>query len=182
MNKDFYLGIASTLIATLIIYIVSKTIKRIKERKNQYDFVWIPNNPICNSGINVRSISDYPKDFKAEMVNGQIQGFDGRTTFQGFESFRFHLIKFMLTEKWKYKIYTDEYGISCNLIDSKTQEEFAQICQIISMEILSFFKDWIVSIHAIKKYKKEKGVEITIMLKGINNLVNIDVPLIKSKI
>lgn len=181
MGTDFYMGlisgVISTLLASLIIYFVNNTRRNFKQKKEKYQYIWIPYAPIENNNEDIKHINKYPKDFKFEYKNGKFDLSDVERFVEGFECFKIHLTKLMLTEKWKYEIYSDNYGVSFNLMDAKNQEEFNQMSITVSNEILTVFRDFIMRIYSIKKYNDEKGIELSIGLKGINDIVTIDIPL-----
>lgn len=181
MGNEFYIGlmsgVISTLIATLIIYIIKNSRESLKEKKEKYQYSWIPEIPVENSNKNIKNINKYPKDFNLKFGDGIFDINNVEKFVEGFDCFKMHLIKFMFTQKWKYKIYSDAYGVSYNLMDAKSQEVFEQISLTVSNEIIAFFKDYIIRIYSIKKLKNGAGIEIGVGLKGINEMVTINIPL-----
>lgn len=181
MGREFYTGlisgVTSTIIATFILYIIKNSRESLKEKKKKYEYYWIPKNPVENSNKDIKNINSYPKDYNLGFEDWGVDTQDSGKFIEGFDCFKIKLIKFMFTEKWKYKIYTDAYGVSYNLMDAKNHEEFEQMSLTVSNEIIAFFNDYIIRIYSIKKFKDGAGIEISIGLKGINEIVTIDIPL-----
>lgn len=181
MGIEFYMGliggVISTLIATFIIYVIKNSRESLKEKKNKYQFSWTPKVSVENSNKDIKNINGYPKDYNLGFKDWGVDTQDAGNFIEGLDCFKVHLIKFMFTEKWKYKIYSDNYGVSYNLMDAKNQEEFEQMALTVSNEIIAFFKDYIIRIYSIKRFKDGTGIEIAIGLKGINEIVTINIPL-----
>lgn len=181
MGIEFYMGliggVISTLIATFIIYIINTKRENLREKKNKYQYSWTPKIPVENNNKDIKNINSYPKDYNLGFEDWGIDTKDSGNFIEGFDCFKVKLIKFMFTEKWKYKIYTDAYGVSYNLMDAKNHEEFEQMSLTVSNEIIQFFNDYIIRIYSIKKFKDGVGIEVAIGLKGVNEIVIIDIPL-----
>lgn len=181
MGREFYIGliggVISTLIATFIIYIINNSRQSLKKHRQKYQYSWTPKIPVENSNKDIKNINSYPKDYNLGFEDWGIDTQDSGNFIEGFDCFKVKLIKFMFTERWKYKIYSDAYGVSYNLMDAKNQEEFEQMSLTISNEIIAFFSEYIIRIYSIKKFKDETGIEIAIGLKGINEIVTINIPL-----
>lgn len=179
-NKSFISGVFSTIAASFIIYIISKLCKsiyiKIKERKNKYLFVWTPKEPLRNKKDVTKNINEYPKDYKLDFAKSCFVFEDGKMIMvSGLESFKMHLIRFMNTEKDKYKIYDNtSYGVSFLLI-SNSIEDFNIKASTISGELLAFYSDWIKEIYGLKMHKTKNKIEIMLSVKGINDILSIDV-------
>lgn len=96
----------------------------------------------------------------------------------GFDAFEQHLVKLVNTERDKYQIYKDsDYGVSYILTDAKDNEEFNAMAYIVAKEIIKNEEEWITEIHSIKKIKNKNTITIELGLKGVHEIVKVNVPI-----
>lgn len=173
------MGLIGTLISNIVDiilkYLLNKSDKAIKDKSRKYKYTWIPQVPIENNNTDIKNIDTYPKNYNLGFEDWGIDTKDSEDFIEGFDSFKIMLIKFLFTEKWRYKIYSDSYGVSYNLMAAKNQEEFEHMSPVIANEIMDHFKEYIIRIYSIKKLNNKSGIDIAMGLKGINEIVTINV-------
>ncbi|GLI09667.1 hypothetical protein YDYSG_56990 [Paenibacillus tyrfis] len=153
------------------------------ERRAKYEYQWIPEAPLRNQNEDLRRIDDYGKDifFDFEGTKDFVMENGNFKMVSGFDCFKMHLQKFVNTEKDKYEIYSDKYGITYLFTDVKSDEEFQGFSQTNASDIITNFKDSIREIHYIKKHRNKNYIQLGLGLKGRNNIVDIDVVLLDLK-
>ena len=79
------------------------------------------------------------------MVNGDISS----TMISGVEAFSQAVQFFVLTERRKYPIYSDDYGIeeANSIFTEKNVEEFQRQAQNIALHLIDYFAEWIEEIY-----------------------------------
>lgn len=172
----FLLGVLTTALLTEIVsekYAVIK--EKIFNRKKEFIYEWFPNVSIKNSNIEeVKSIDTYPRDYAFDFETFTfISGF-----VDGIDCFKIQLVKMMNTEKDKYEIYSSNYGVSFIFSDVDNQNEFDVYAKTNAEDIMVTFNEWVKEIYFIKKYNKKNRLQIGLGVKGRNEMVKIDIPLV----
>ena len=180
-NKAIIIGVILIIFTTTTITLfidrkaitgyITEQMKRLKGK-----FIWRPSVPIKSNKTTVQPIKNYPKDYKMDFHNFNING-----TVEGVEAFKQAVIKFVNTPKNKYKIYEGtNYGTEHSLFTVNSSEEFARQANSLAEHIVDYYGEWIDKIYCIKK----NGPCLTIEMKvyGIAESLCIDIPnLDKSK-
>ncbi|MFE4571357.1 contractile injection system sheath initiator [Paenibacillus chitinolyticus] len=153
------------------------------ERREKYEYQWVPKVPLKNENNDLKKIDDYGNDifFDIEGTRNFVMENANLKMVSGFDCFKMHVQKLVNTEKDKYEIYSDKYGITYLFTDVKSEEEFQGISQTNANDILNNFKDSIREIYYIKKYKNKNYIQLGLGLKGRNSIVDLDVILFDLK-
>ena len=111
-------------------------------------FLWRPESPVRNNN-KCSLIDNYPKTFA--MVDGDISS----TMISGAEAFTQAVQFFILTERRKYPIYSEEYGIeeASTIFTEKSVEEFQRQAQNVAIHLIDYFGEWIEEIYQINRKK-----------------------------
>lgn len=131
-------------------------------------YEWSPIVPLKNSNGGIKNIDEYPKDYALNIEKGE------------FDCFKMHMSKLINTEKDRYKIYSDKYGITYSYNKVLNKEDFSSYSLANSEDIINNFNDWIREIYFIKKYKNKQMLQIGLGLKGRNEMVKLDIPLVNN--
>ena len=120
-------------------------------------FLWKPESPVRNNN-KCSLIDNYPKTFA--MVNGDISS----TMISGVEAFSQAVQFFVLTERRKYPIYSDDYGIeeANSIFTEKKVEEFQRQAQNIALHLIDYFAEWIEEIYRINRKKDILFIEMKV--------------------
>lgn len=185
IENKYFISIASFILGIVVTALLSQFVtdkyKELKERRNhknkEFVFEWFPSDSIKNPNINgVKNIDTYPKDFAVDFEKKDMSLSE---YVSGIECFKMKLTKMIHTEKDKYEIYKNtNYGISYLFHNVDNQDEFNVYAKTNAEDIMSTFNEWIKEIYYIKKYNDKSRIQIGMSLKGRNELVKIDVPLI----
>ena len=113
-------------------------------KKKHKDFSWEPKTPMLNSGV-VKDIATCPKGYA--MVDGDIQHY----FVEGEEAFAQKLRFFISTERHKYSIYRDDYGIeeTVSIFSENNPVKFQCQCNNITLYLMDYFNKWIEEIYCI---------------------------------
>lgn len=125
-------------------------------RRIYKNFLWSPTEPMKNKNV-IKNISEYPKNYEIDFENNRIGNI-----ISGEKSFVQTLQKFILTERNKYKIYPDSYGIeeAITIFETKDVEEFSRQSYNIAVHIMEEFSEWIEQIYKIHRKKNTLIIEI----------------------
>lgn len=146
-------------------------------KKHFTKYCWAPSVPIKN-GVSTKPIFEYPKNLSFDLKKGDFAGgYVG-----GEESFTQSLQKFVLTERNKYQIYSDNYGIeeAVTIFSVKNREEFSRQCENIAHRIMEWDKEWIQEIYKI--YRKGNALIIEMKVNGKPETLKCLVPNIHKKV
>ncbi|WFD10787.1 hypothetical protein [Tepidibacter hydrothermalis] len=149
-------------IATIIYSLndFKELLKSIKENINKIRniFEWKPSTPIINTKA-IKSIETYPINYKFNLETLEIEN----EMVQGIESFKIMLIKFVNTEKNKFKIYEGtNYGTEYTLFTIDNNTEFFRQAEELAKQIIEYFLEWIEKIYSIKREKKYLIIEMKV--------------------
>lgn len=174
--SDYHRNIIIIFLTVIITAFVKWLYTRIKKNVSKYSYIWIPDTPVKNTSIDeIKKIQTYPKNPKMIKDKNSKETYLG-DYISGYESFEQSVKKLFLTPKYKYDIYSDNYGVSYSLFHAKDQKEFEFMCVKTCEELINNFPDYIVQIFSIKKLRfSSKGIDITIELKGINEYKTITI-------
>jgi hypothetical protein len=177
----FLLGvIVTSVFGEFFKYIYIELKNRIFERRMEFICEWIPSNPVNNKNTNINKIDEYPKDLMFDFNKGDFILENGDfPLIQGYDCFIMHLTKLINTEKDKYEIYSSNYGITYKYHNIYDEQEFSIISIANASDIITVFDEWIREIYFIKKYKDKELLQIGFGLKGRNEIVKIDIPLVQ---
>ncbi|MBS5149803.1 MAG: hypothetical protein Q4A76_01370 [Porphyromonadaceae bacterium] len=126
-------------------------------KKKRKEFSWAPKTPMRNGG-KVKDISTHPKDYA--MVDGDIQPYfvEGEAAF--IQKLRF----FISTERRKYPIYSDDYGIeeAISIFSENNPVEFERQCNNIALHLMDYFNEWIEEIYRISRRRDTLVIELKV--------------------
>ena len=177
VNIDFIRGIVSAGLLGLISILWNKYKNYRKEKSRQFDYIWQPNKPLVNDYNDIKNIDEYKKDFAMIILSNGID-IDPNKTVDELDAFKQHLIKLVNTENDKYRIYQGtNYGVSYILVNAKNSDEFKSMANIVGKEIIENMKEWIKEMHSIKKVKDKNKIIIELGLRGIHEIVEINIPI-----
>lgn len=127
-------------------------------KKCKREYCWEPKSPMRSSSL-VKNISTYPKTFA--LVDGDVQ-LNGMI--EGADAFLQALRTYILTERHKYPIYGDTYGIeeATSIFEVKDVVEFQRQCNNIALQVMDYFSDWIVEIYRIQRKRNVLIIEIKV--------------------
>lgn len=131
-------------------------------KKYKREYCWEPESPMRSSSL-VKNISTYPKTFA--LVDGDIQ-LNGMI--EGADAFLQALCTYILTERQRYPIYGDTYGIeeATSIFEVKDVVEFQRQCNNIALQVMDYFSDWIVEMYRIQRKRDILIIEIKVSGKG----------------
>lgn len=141
-----------TWIIDKILQLVSFLIKR--GRKN---YCWTPTVAVKNEHP-CTVIEKYPKTFAME--NGDITS----RMISGEEAFIQAVNFFVLTERRKYPIYSDDYGIeeAETIFIEKDEGEFMRQCANVADHLIDYFSEWIEAIYQIDRKKNILSIHMKV--------------------
>lgn len=174
-NKTIIIGVILIIFTTtaITLFFDRKAITEyIKEqmRRLKGKFIWRPSVPIKSNKTTVQPIKNYPKDYKMDFHNFNING-----TIEGVEAFKQAVIKFVNTPKNKYKIYEGtKYGTEHSLFTVNGSEEFARQANSLAEQIVDYYGEWIDKIYCIKRNGHCLIIEMKVY--GIAESLCIDIP------
>lgn len=174
-------AIITSLFSEIVKDIYSKTKYQITNSKSLFIYEWLPNVPLKNSNEVIKKIDEYPKDYAFNIETGEFDHEDGKMSLLiGFYCFKMHIAKLINTEKDKYKIYSGKYGITYSYNNISNKKDFSRYSFANSDDLIINFNEWIREIYFIKKYKKKQMLQIGLGLKGRNEIVKLDIPLVNN--
>lgn len=146
----------------------------VKKRIENCKYDWKPKEPIKNRK-SVKKISEHKKTIQLDenndiMLNTPLIG--------GEQAFLQNLHNFISTERYKYPIYSDDFGIE----EAKTifmvtdKEEFYRQCEKIANHTIEYFNEWIEEIFRIHRDKTKENLYIELKVKGRPNTLICKVP------
>lgn len=174
-NKIIIIGVILVIFTTssITLFFDRKAITEyIKEqmRKVKGNFIWRPSVPIKNNKTTIQLIKNYPRDYKMDFHNFNING-----TVEGVEAFKQAVIKFVNTPKNKYKIYEGtNYGTEHSLFTVNSSEEFTRQANSLAEQIVNYYGEWIDKIYCIKKNGNCLIIEMKVY--GMAESLCIDIP------
>ncbi|HHW31011.1 MAG TPA: DUF2634 domain-containing protein [Clostridiaceae bacterium] len=174
-NKAIIIGVILVIFTTssITLFFDRKAITEyIKEqmRKVKGNFIWRPSVPIKNNKTTIQLIKNYPRDYKMDFHNFNING-----TVEGVEAFKQAVIKFVNTPKNKYKIYEGtNYGTEHSLFTVNSSEEFTRQANSLAEQIVNYYGEWIDKIYCIKKNGNCLIIEMKVY--GMAESLCIDIP------
>ena len=120
-------------------------------------FLWKPESPVRNKK-DCMIIEKYPQNFALD---------NGDMSFQlisGIESFSQAVQLFVLTERRRYPIYSDDYGIeeANSIFTEQSVEEFQRQAQNIALHLIDYFSKWIEEIYCISRKKDTLFIEMKV--------------------
>ena len=129
--------------------LVSKD-NKIEKANSKKDFVWLwePEEAIVNTEC-IKIISEYPKEwniFESTISKGQ--------DIEGVDALNLHIWKFMHTERYRYKIYSEKYGTEyTEFLKTKDEKTFIRLAPLVANELLEYenFREWIAVIYGFRK-------------------------------
>jgi hypothetical protein len=139
-------------------------------RRLKGKFIWKPSVPIKSNKATIQPIINYPKDYKMDFRNFNINGM-----VEGVEAFKQAVIKFVNTPKNKYKIYEGtKYGTEHSLFTVNGSEEFARQANSLAEQIVDYYGEWIDKIYCIKRNGHYLIIEIKVH--GIAETLCVEIP------
>lgn len=134
-------------------------------------YCWIPQRPLKNENPS-RDISQYLKNPAFDFSKGDFTG----EIVSGENSFLQSVQKFVLTERNKYEIYDDDYGIeeAITIFTEKKSEEFLRQCNHIALRLMDVYNEWIQEIYKI--FRKNGKLIIEMKVKGIPYTLKCEIP------
>jgi len=123
------------------------------------NYIWIPKEPLCNRQP-VKQISEYPNNPEFDYNSHDFTG----KYISGESSFIQTVQKFILTERYKYMIYADNYGTeeAAVIFSVKNTDEFSRQCNNIAIHLIETYPDWIQEIYKIHRKKNKLIIEMKV--------------------
>jgi len=140
--------------------------KGIIKSEDQTQLEWVPQATSKNYKATI-TIDKYPRDYRV------FNDGDGSTRIEGFvegeECFVQQLKKFIATERYKYPIYSDAYGVeqALSIYDINDATEFQRQCESLASQIISQFSEYLEQIY--KMSRKADCLQIEMKVKGQPN-------------